>query len=459
MVLLKRILATGWLVFLGWAGGAFGEEVLLVTDIHFNPFAGCYGRPGPSAEMRALAADGEVARWELPMAAPASYKQETTTGSLTGELAEIQKVAKARQITKIFVCGDLVGHVFQKDFATYVGQPARRAAFTSNMILYVLRQLREAAGGARIYYVLGNNDTDLGDYVFPSEAFRRNLSKGIFGSNGGRAGKTFEELGYSCQPFNERVVVVGLNGGLMISEKPRPELAERQLELLRADLEACRQERKRAIVLIHEPFGINPYYSFYAKAPKPVFDPPLQDAYLATLSQYAPYIAVIYAGHYHMEYLASILGKIPLFGTVALNSFFGNNPGFKVVKINERSGAMEDFSTYFQNLADRKAKFQKLYDFRKAYRIGREASVVDFISNFSSETQNPAVKRYREYFNAKSADREPIDSEYGWPYYYAAMTRLDADSFMSCMARTFPKVPYLQPAPFQKKLGISAPPP
>ncbi len=483
---MKKTLLSLLIITLLGASNLPAENILLVTDIHFNPYAQV-AQGAPTTQLHQIVRNRNVQHWKFGHIAPAGYHVETNSASLDSGLAEIQRVAAAQKVRHVFICGDMLEHGFEADFAKYVGEPDRLADFSSDVILYLLARIKTATQGAEIYYALGNNDSNLGDYSTPSRKFLNNLADGFFGPNPSPAKKTFAELGYSNRALSPTVRVISLNGNLLTHRNHSTPLARQQLTLLRRDLATCRREGQRAIILMHEPFGIDAYSSYRSAARQGktqvqanrsaaplermgLSSPPppqaitflhqgLQEEYLRVIEAYASSIATIYAGHTHMEYLESIGHQIPLIGTIALNSFYGNNPGFKILTIDDKTGDLIDYQTYVSELNKPHAPWRKLYQFSTAYaseparrerarffQIGKipvfpryvplldrlispKRSLVEVINRFPYDPANPAVQRYRTYYSGLSPHADAIQRPEVWPYYHAAMTHPHPASF------------------------------
>ena len=74
---------------------------------------------------------------------------------------------------------------------------------------------------------------------------------------------------------------------------------------------------------------------------------------------YSNVINNYYYGHYHMESIQDT-ANLFAFSTLAFNVLFNNNPGFKIVTLNQL-GQIQNYTTYYSNYANSIIQWQPLH--------------------------------------------------------------------------------------------------
>ncbi len=417
----------------------YADNVLLLTDIHFNPYAECTSEQVPCKTLSALIAD-PIQQWPNILAHQSvnAYKQDTDNAFFLQGLDGVVPIANSYETNTIFITGDLLAHHFNAEYNTFApaqyNTQADLTRFSAKTIDYVLEQVQVRFPQAKIYMVLGNNDSDNGDYQMPSQAFLTALAHHLsqFVSNKTAFIASFSQGGYFSTPWSKDVELVGIDSNLLSAKSPDVTLATQQLQWLKQTLAQAKADDKKVIILQHIPYGMDLYQTATSEIPTPLLNPSLQAEYLQVLNQYATTISTIYAGHVHMEYFALVNHKTPLIGTIAFNSVFGNNPGFKIININQK-GEFDGYTAYYANLATGKLKWTELYSFQKTY--GNPANIVQILRLFPSNVQNPQVIAYRRYFNGDNPqDPQPISVNADWQYYYYGINQQRGSAFGQYLA-------------------------
>jgi len=152
---------------------------------------------------------------------------------------------------------------------------------------------------------------------------------------------------------------------------------------------------------------------------------------LELLKQYAPIITTIYAGHYHREFFTLLDATIPLIGTIAFNSYFGNNPGFKIANILS-DGTFNGYTTYYSILGSGSTlAWMPLYDYLAVY--GNPAKIVATLNNFPYGSSNEQTA-YRQYYDGGyTLSHEYIKDDTKWKYYYCGIKFVESPAYSECL--------------------------
>ena len=173
---------------------------MFLSDIHLNPFhdpelvAQFTGEAEPQ-KTNAVGVEMPTASGPLASAQQACLNLPDTPNELfRSSLASIRP--RAGSVSFVTVSGDLIAHQFIRCFAAFVlkqepkqsesaeylaltpEQRLRYRSFVQKAIEYITSELHETFPNTPIYYALGNNDSDCGDYSLdPHGAFLRDMAE------------------------------------------------------------------------------------------------------------------------------------------------------------------------------------------------------------------------------------------------------------------------------------------
>ena len=365
-----------------------------------------------------------------------TYKQETNNTLLIQGLDNLIPIVKANHIHTVFITGDLLSHSFNDTYQHLVtvthDNKQDYTQFSYKTISYVLQQLQLRIPNVKIYLALGNNDSDDGDYKLPSSKFlsllANNLS--VYVDNKQQFINSYSNGGYFSVPFTQQVTIIGLNTCILSSTSSNLSIAKKQLNWLNQELAVAATAKRKVIILQHIPYSID-FFKTTKLLGIPVFalDSSLQNEYLQVLAKYSSTIITIYSGHFHSEYMSLINTQTPQIGTIAFNSGFGNNPGFKVIDV---ESSFAGFTTYYTDLTRKKVEWQQLYSFGQTY--GNPKQITTILSEFPFTNTAAKVVAYRKYYNANSINYpQLINSDDSWKYYYCGINNIHLIDYEKCV--------------------------
>lgn len=423
------------------------NNVLILTDIHFNPYTSC----GESVNLQTqqcllgIINESNPANWQLPIKSINNYKEDSNNTFLIQGLQGLSQYIQTNKVAKIFILGDLLSHNFKEKFNTYLPQESQTQLtnLALNSLTYVIYNIAKVSDNAQIYYVLGNNDTDTADYIYPSANFMQQIAPHIasYMADPQKFTATFSAGGYSKMPLNSQVDVIGLNFNLLTQQNSMIESsinrAEQQLDWLKQQLILARNQHKKIIILQHEPFGINLYNAATGKSLEAptytVLNPSLEKEYLSAYESYSDVINNYYYGHYHMDSI-QVTNNLFAFSTLAFNVAFGNNPGFKIINLNQL-GELQNYTTYYSNFANQQLSWQVLYNLNTTYNITPE-SYINFFNHFPRDQNSSQAYFYTNYYNGLSLTKpllQPISTPDKWNYYYCGLDKLILLPYQECL--------------------------
>lgn len=424
------------------------ENILLITDIHFDPFNSCGQTVTTSSTqcVTSLINQSNPELWNFPASTPNTYGQETNNAFLGTALANLAQLASTKNITKIFITGDLLSHQFPTQFASYVpnGVQAQQTSLALNTMNYVLYQISKAVPNAKMYYIFGNNDTDQADYSYPTASFMQQVTPLLakYMANPTNFAATFSNGGYFNMPLNSGVDVIGLNFNPLTVENSGNiqdlTAAQNQLKWLSGQLEQAKNSGKRVIILQHEPFGMNAFNIASNYTPSSGLQTAIAQEYLTIYKQYSSIINNNYYGHYHMETI-EIVNNILALSTLGLSVDFDNNPGFKILQLNTL-GQLQNYTTFYTNFNNSQFNWQELYNLNGVYNITPN-EYIDFFKTKLQPTNNPNWVSYVNNYsgnnnNNLTVSQMPIISPSNWSIFYCAINNLNSSDFTQCISNT-----------------------
>lgn len=448
-------------------GARASVRVLMVSDIHFDPFA-------DPAKFEKLAA-APASKWSAILAgAPSPSRAERfaaleKTCHAKGSDTDFPLFASSLRAMRanasdarfILVSGDLLAHGFSCKYIAAAAHPtaAGYRAFAARTLQFVITQLRNEFPGVPVYAALGNNDSGCGDYRIDSggtflsaiapalsadipAAERREAQRVI--SAGGNYGVTLP-----APMQHTRLLVV--NDVFMSSQyqtcggKPDPAPAAAQIAWLRAQLELALRDHEKVWVMAHVPPGIDPYSTIKKLANICAGAAPVSflssDALPDTIAEFGSVIRLAVFGHTHMDELRLLRGKgagesesaVALKLVPSISPVDGNNPAFLVATVHPASATLADYHVIAaSNQTGSETEWREEYDFDRAYGASEfsAASVQRLISHFRADpvSKTAGSDEYLRYYFV--GDRSALLKLF-WPEYTCALAR-DSAGFRSC---------------------------
>jgi hypothetical protein len=369
-----RNLFVALLLLLACCNKTAASEVLVLTDIHFNPFA-------DKALAEALA-EAPAEQWptiiDRGSERMSNYSQDSDWKLLRATLDELQAQKKP---DVVLLAGDFLAHGFRTSFNGSVAahDDAAYHRFVVQTMRFLALELANAFPRTALLPVLGNNDSDCGDYaVRPGGAYLADTEAIVAGMIGPSlvAGTAAEDFAASWTALGNYAAdppavpgfrVIGLNdnyfstnyrnscGGDGEGNPGRATLAW----LTNALADAAAAQRK-VILLYHIPPGTDAFATARHDAcpvtPAPLLAEPYASELHAMMQRYQSTIVANIAGHLHTDAFRILRSDNKLFGFImiapAISPIFGQNPSFRRFTLGD-DGAISAVNTYYiANLGD-----------------------------------------------------------------------------------------------------------
>jgi sphingomyelin phosphodiesterase acid-like 3 len=444
--------------------------VLMVSDIHFDPF----WDPGKES----LLAAAPVSGWKSILAAPDSADREqrfsdlennchargvdTSYALYASSLAAMRADAAGAKF--VTVSGDLIAHSFACKYKTLFpqGSAADYRGFVEKTIEFVIGELRQNMPGVPVYAALGNNDSDCGDYQLDARSdFLRATGKVMAAdlpeAERERAEGDFAAAGYFAArlpvPHTRMLVLDDLfmaKNYATCGGKPDARAAADQVAWLKQQLDDARRQKEKVWVMAHIPPGVDPYSTATkggniceGKEPAMFLS---SEAMEETLAQYGDVIELAIFAHTHMDEVrlfvdrksAGLHKPVAVKLVPSISPIDGNEPAFMVASVDAATATMMDYRVFVAtNQTGGGATWSQEYDYAKdsGEPDFSASSVSALVSAFESDPTAHAQmsQSYLSHYSAGGVARALTPF---WPLYVCALGHDSGDDYRACVCAT-----------------------
>lgn len=452
--------------------GAATVRVLMVSDIHFDPF-------WDPAKVKELAAS-PVEKWSAILGGMNSPDQAERFAALqktchaTGIDADYALLASSMQAMRadaagtrfVLVSGDLLAHEFSCKYDAVVPQATADGynAFAAKTLEFVMDRLRSAFPGVPVFAALGNNDSGCGDYrLDPGGPFLRTIAPTLSGdfpaAERGKARRDISTGGYYSvllpAPM-ERTRLLVLDDLFMSREysscsgKPDRVPAAEQVAWLRRQLEQARREHEKVWMMAHIPPGINPFSTIpkmkkvcAGAAPEMFLS---SDLLARTMAEFGDVVRLAVFAHTHMDELRLLrppgeggAGRpVAVKMVPSISPVHENEPAFVVASVNPDSAILKDYRVVAaSNGTGVGTEWHEEYDFDGAYgqKDFSEKSVKRLIADFGDDGEAKMAASEEYLRNYYAGDRSALLRLF-WPQYTCALANDTPEGFRSCACKS-----------------------
>ncbi len=444
--------------------------VLLVSDIHFEPF----WDPAKAEQLAAAPAS----EWKPILASTPSPDQAQrfaaverachTRGADTSYPLYASSLRAMRGPAAgagfVAVSGDLISHAFickYKAVFPYFTPQAYRS-FVEKTVDYVIGELYGNFPGVPVYVALGNNDSDCGDYQLDTHSdFLADTGKEITREfpAAERAGAlaTFADGGYYSIALpapvkNARLLV--LNDIFMAKKystcagRDDSAAADAQIAWLDRQLAEARRNKQKVWVMGHIPPGVD-LHSTVAKmddvcrgqGPAMFLS---SEKMADKMVEHGDVIELAIFAHTHMDELRILRGDGADAATVksvavkmvsSISPIDGNRPSFTVAQIDGSTGELRNYKVYEASDASGvDTAWSEEYDFHRSYGESgfTSASVGRMVASFAADpgAKTPASQRYIQNFS--QGYLSPVLEAF-WPQYVCTLGNHTKQGFRACV--------------------------
>ena len=428
-----------------------GKSLLSASDLHFNPF---YDPALVDSLVRT-----DYSSWERifqsSKMAPNAYSSDADYALLRSAFTAMRQQSAAPAF--IIISGDFLCHEFQSKFAANAPQyPDSLQSFTAKTIGFIAWLLNSYFPRTMVLPVLGNNDSDCGDYnVQPDGPFLAMFARAWvpLQRNGSAAAdssfvRQFSKGGYYTYPFRN-----GTNAQLVLlntvffsasySNKcglPGGDPGTDELNWLDSVMKTGQLKKQAVWMVYHIPPGINVYSTISGSGScssniQLMWQPRYNTRFLGLVRSHAPRIKAAFAGHTHMDDFRVIYtNSVPvsfIHITPAISPLFGNNPGFQRITYDSRTLGLQNAETFYLNVGNPGSVWKPEYNFQKNYGVSSINAVT--LDKVRQKILTDTVYRNR-YINLYDVSNPPLNgiNTQNWKAFWCGTGALTQQDFSNC---------------------------
>lgn len=369
------------------------NRFLVMADFHFDPFLGL------SRNQFAVLATAPLADWPTLLSGqPApKYGSDSPFPLVQGSLDDAS--SRLAKPDFVLIPGDFLAHGWSAKYDQLAPQtrrqnPAAYQAFTRRVMQFLAGRLHQAFPQTPLFPVLGNDDSDCGDYLIgPDSPFLEMFAEvwsPLMALPGAEetAGlpeviSTLRRGGYYSVrlPRLKNHRLIALNTVFCAPQysnacgDPTATPALDQFRWLETALAVAERQGEQVWLLLHIPPGIDSYATQKASGQaQPLWQPELTAWFLQLVKRHEGILQMAFAGHTHMDDFRVIqLDDRPVLLTKiapAVSPIFGNNPGYQIFHYERASGVVRDYVTYglpLNSAPGNTPAWRMEYEFSRAY--------------------------------------------------------------------------------------------
>jgi sphingomyelin phosphodiesterase acid-like 3 len=424
-------------------GGNGDAEVLVFSDVHFNPFY--------DQQLFQRLDESDPSQWEgifesSTVTAPSIPGADTNYPLFKIALASIRANLGSSQV--VVYSGDLLGHQIANLYQSNSGSSDATAmqTFTDKTATFVMQQIRSAVGDIPVVFAVGNCDSYTG--YGPNSVFLNNTAEIFYSlmlngtANHDEFLDTFKTAGYySVELFGERLMVIALNTVLCSTMVPgdNSELVNPQLLWLDAKLASAKAAGQKVWLVMHVPLGAfvsqtagtidaNGQISTSAM----MWNTDYQNEFLTILSKYPGVLSMCIGGHTHMDEYRIMSPDYVLGIAPGISPVFGNDPAYKVFTIDQASFVPNNYRTMSIDLHTLPKRFRTYYLFTTAYSVPAYTNQALSTLFLNLATDKTKQSLFRQYYYSGNDSSNPI-SNLNWPVYWSAIGNVSQQAFLTAV--------------------------
>lgn len=357
------------------------EQILSLSDIHFDPFLSCRGqttcpliqslRAAPVSAWPAILSKHDVSH--------PTYRRDSDYALLVSALAAAKQAAEKNNVKAVFVLGDFLAHDYRSLYKKYSHDRSRESyrEFVRKTMTFLTAEIANTFPTINVYAVIGNNDSYRGNYRFDERGAFFSDTAQLFGSlikdpaNKAALRAEFPVGGYYAVNITPNTRLLVLNTVLFSTKaktKDASEPANRELAWLHKQLLLAKEKKQYVMIAMHIPAGVDVYATLKYRVFRMIqfWNTEYTDQFEKELKEFSPQLVAIFAGHLHSDWFQMLRidnrNTIPVTGTPSISPIYGNNPGFKIYQYSPMDGKLRNFETYYYPL-NKNAKWGLEYSF------------------------------------------------------------------------------------------------
>jgi sphingomyelin phosphodiesterase acid-like 3 len=450
---------------LGQMAAKSGGDVVLLSDIHLDPLPPaqqCATAEGKAVVAKLLA--GKPSQWtadDFRLQPPTAPGVDSKYALMASALKAARAAAPSAKL--VLVPGDLLEHSFRDQL--HACAPAATdeqvTQLAANTVEFVTRQIGVAFPMAQVIPVLGNNDSDSGDYQLPSASFLAAVGAAwqttvTHGDRHVHADfAAFARGGYFSVTLAAwpHVRVIALNSVLWSAKfsaagAGRDAAAgDDELQWLQEQLTTADRAGEKVVLLGHIPPGLDAYatrmahgskiVSFYRDCGEAGAGAGCRDyahAVPAMMQRFHASILMGVFGHTHQNEFR-IVGQgtaaIPLKVVPSISPIFQNNPAFLLAHANA-AFAWTDYQSWDLELSAGKTDWTREFDFDTEY--AQRAWDAAALQKIMAKLRDDTALRQRFFLEMSSGNAQVSVPAKWQDAYLCGLAHMTPETVLACVA-------------------------
>ncbi len=440
-----------------FSNGVFGnvqnsqtQQFISISDIHFNPMAGCEKYPSPCPIVNELI-NADYQTWDAifeKYADPIKYYHDTNYVLFKSLLEKLQKITQQNNPQFVLILGDFLDHHLQKNYTKYSQDKSNAGyiQFVKKTMQFLTYKLNQTFPSTNIYPAVGNVDNYGNDYsVVPQGDFLENMTS-VWSSfikdkvNKDFFLKEFKTGGYYAVNINQSEKIIVLDTVLFSPRSQNSEVrfvAKKQLDWLRTQLREAKKNHQSILIACHIPVGIDIYFSSTMpyKIIKNFWMGRYTKEFLKIMKEYSDVVVGILPGHVHLDlFQFTIAGKdgavIPMIFTPSISPIFGNNPAIKIFNYENMPFRLQNFERYYMPVTKSSSNWRKDTGFNGIYQNKcHYCYLLEVVQHLI--INNNLLDIFMKYY-AKSSEMES-DDDNRFTYYWCSINSTDMVGYKNCI--------------------------
>jgi sphingomyelin phosphodiesterase acid-like 3 len=436
-------------------------KVLMISDIHFDPFC-------DSAKVVEELSKHDYQEWQgILDHAVSKVKASCIVGRLDTSYALLKSSfdyirSQSNGVAFVTVSGDLLAHDFRRKYGTIFPDdhsPASDklyAAFAEKAANFVIMRLNKLVPGVPVYVALGNNDSACDDYAmhFKDDFLKETVklvTDPIPSSERDKAIDAYTEGGFYSVSLpapiqNARLLVLEdvYWAGNYESCRGTSDAVE-ELKWLNQQLADARTNKEALWVMGHIPTGIDPYGTLHgtggncqAIRPSPFLT---SDDLFDKIAGGGDVIRLALFAHTHMDEIkllepaagGAAKEPVPVKVLPSISPYNGNNPTFTIAEIDAATATLSNYQVYAANGNTPSATWGMEYDYAKSYGESSfsASSVKHLITEFAACSSGNTCPSPAYIHHYQAGTRHPY-IEGMWSKYVCTEDNNSASGFEDC---------------------------
>ena len=320
---------------------------IALSDIHLDPFHGCHFSKVCKTVYQLASAP--IVNWHDILLSNRQQKNphlllgmDTNQYLFDKTLVQLKKQIKRKKPEFIVITGDFIAHGIDKNYQRYFNSSKGYENFIRKLFQYIHSQLQAAAPKLPIYFVMGNNDGYLGDYVsnaglqffkdikqdWPDLSQPQEHNSDLLDRSGN----------YAITTKNNKWRLVMLNTHLFYKKtkgENKKAYADESLIWLDKQLNFAKKNKQKVLLFYHIPYGIQPSKRYLPADVAALWTAESNNAFLALTTQHKDIIKGLFHGHLHREAFMKLHKNtnkaLPQKLICAISPIFGNESTLSVI--------------------------------------------------------------------------------------------------------------------------------